>query len=84
MYATTHTAYQTMHDATCTNADKHSETLRVSAFVQGLLTWLCRCRLVRLIKYHMYQWATVVDQPPFPLISNMTNNTLDGVDVNGV
>jgi len=84
MYVTMCTAYQTMHDAMCTNADKHSETLRASAFVQGLLAWSSRCRLVRLIKYCMYQQATVVDQPPFPLISNTTDNTLDGVDVNGV
>ena len=77
-------AYQTMHDAMCTNAEKHSETLRASAFVQGLLAWLCCCRLVHLTEYHMYQQATAVDQPPFPPISNTTDNTLDGVDVNGV
>jgi len=84
MYATMRMAYQTMHDATCTNADKYSKTLRASAFVQGLLAWSCRRRLVYLIEYCMYQQATAVNQPPFPPISNMTNNTLDGVDVNRV
>jgi len=84
MYVMMCTAYQTMHNAMCTNADKHSETLRASVFVQGLLTWLCHCRLVHLIEYYMYQQATVVNQPPFPPISNITNNTLDGVDINGV
>jgi len=73
-----------MHDTTCTNADKHNATLKASAFVQSSLAWLCHCRLVRLVEYHVCQWATAVDQPPFPLVFNTTDNALDGVDVNRV
>ena len=83
MYVMTRTAYQTMHDVTFTNADKHCAALRASACVQGLLARSCRRRLVRLIEYRMCQRATAVDQPPFPPISDTTDNALDGVDVNG-
>jgi hypothetical protein len=58
--------YQTMHNAPCTSAGKQSATLRASAFVQGSLAQPCHRRLIRLSEYRMRQWATAVDQPPFP------------------
>jgi len=84
MYQMMHMAYQTMHDTMCTNTDKHNVTLKASAFMQSSLAWSCCHRLVRLVEYCVCQWATAVDQPPFPPVFNTTDNALDGVDVNRV
>jgi len=67
-----------------TQAKTISATLRASAFEEDLLTQSCRHQLIRLSKYHMCQWTTVVDQPPFSMVFNMADNTLDGFDVSGV
>ena len=68
----------------CANTGKHSPTLRASPFVQGSLALYCHQGLLGVSEYCMRQWATVVDQPPFFLVFNMADNTLDGLDVSGV
>jgi len=40
--------------------------------------------VTHLWKHRMCQQATVVNQPPFPLVSNTADNALDGFDVSGV
>jgi len=71
------------NNAQC-NAHQHRQTLRASVFVQVSLAQSCRQWLIRFSEYCMRQQATAVNQPPFPLVFNMTNNALDGVDVSRV
>jgi len=65
-------------------APTQANTLRASVFVQGSLTLYCCQRLVRFSEYHMRQWATAVDQPPFSPVPNMADDALNGLDVSGV
>ncbi len=73
-------AWHTMH--------QHSQMLCdsewMSLHMQSSLAWSCHCQLICFSKYHMCQWATVVNQPPFPPVFNMADNTLDGFDVSRV
>ncbi len=67
---------------------QHSQMLcdseQMSLHMQSSLTWLCCRQLICFSKYRMCQQATTVNQPPFPLVFNMANNTLDGFDVSRV
>jgi len=67
-----------------TQAKTIGVTLRASAFKEDLLARSCCHQLICLSKYHMHQQTTAVDQPPFSVVFNMADNTLDGFDVSGV
>ena len=67
-----------MHDSLCTTTAKHHETLRANGIEQSSLPTNLSQQIPNVPGGHCEQ------QPTFPLVFNMADNILNGLDVSGV